>query len=89
MFYGMPDTAAASLAMLHAPVLGLFAGRDKWINADRVHEFETAMQKAGRSLTVQSFDADHGFANPSNPKYDAAATERANALAIAFLREHH
>ncbi len=88
MFYGMPDTAAASLAKLHAPVLGLFAGRDKWINADRVHEFEQAMSATHHSLTVQSFDADHGFANPSNPKYDAPAAHRAEALAIAFLREH-
>jgi carboxymethylenebutenolidase len=87
LYYGMPDTAAASLNALRAPVLGIFAGRDKWITADRVHEFESAMNRANRSLTVRSFDAEHAFANPSNPHYDAGAGAEAESLMLRFLRE--
>ncbi|HLG36361.1 MAG TPA: dienelactone hydrolase family protein [Bacteroidia bacterium] len=39
-------------------------------------------------MTVKSFNADHAFANPSNPKYEKEASEEAHRMAIKFLKEH-
>ena len=45
------------------------------------------MQKAGKKLVVYQYEANHGFANPSNPIYDKAATEDAYAKEVAFIKE--
>jgi carboxymethylenebutenolidase len=87
MYYGMPETDVAKLKKLNADVLGLFASRDEWITPKVVAAFQENMKAAGKNLTVQSYDADHAFANPSNPKHDKDATADANAKALAFLKE--
>jgi carboxymethylenebutenolidase len=63
--YGRLDKSAAELAPLSGPVLGNFATRDAWINADMVSGFEAAMAAAGKPLTVYWYEADHAFANPT------------------------
>jgi carboxymethylenebutenolidase len=35
---------------------------------------------------VKRYDADHGFANPSNPIYDKSATEDAYKNTLSFLK---
>ncbi|SHL71985.1 carboxymethylenebutenolidase [Chitinophaga jiangningensis] len=87
MYYGMPEKDVEKLKTLHAPVLGFFANKDKGINPQVVAEFKKNMAAAGKSLTVYTYDADHGFANPSNPIYDSNATREAYAHAIAFLKK--
>ncbi|RAJ83483.1 carboxymethylenebutenolidase [Chitinophaga dinghuensis] len=87
MYYGMPEKDIERLKTLNAPVLGLFASKDKGINPEVVKTFKENMQAAGKKLTVYSFDAEHGFANPSNPIYDSKATTEAYGYAIAFLRK--
>jgi carboxymethylenebutenolidase len=88
MYYGMPEKDKAKLSTLNADVLGIFASKDQWINAEVVSEFEKNMQAAGKNITIKSYDADHAFANPSNPVYDKAAAEEAHNLSIAFLKKH-
>ena len=44
------------------------------------------MKLANRKLTVKSYDADHAFANPSNPKYDRVAGDDAHKAALLFLK---
>jgi len=87
MYYGMPETDMAKLKSLHCEVLGLFATKDKWINPDVVKTFQDNMKKAGKKLTVKSYDADHAFANPSNPHYDGESTADANKMALEFINE--
>ncbi len=87
MYYGMPVKDVDQLKTLKTDVLGLFAGREKWIGPAVVKEFEENMAMAGKKLTVKSFDAEHAFANPSNPIYDAKAAEEAYSLAINYLKE--
>jgi carboxymethylenebutenolidase len=87
MYYGMPETDMTKLKSLHCEVLGLFASQDKWINADVVKTFQSNMTKAGKKLTVKTYNADHGFANPSNPKYDKESTVDANKMAYEFLMD--
>ncbi len=87
MFYGQPETNIDRLKKLNCDVLGLFAKKDEWINQKVVDEFKENMEKAGKKLTVYSYDADHAFANPSNPIYDKDATEDAYKKVDAFVRE--
>ncbi|MCH8274645.1 MAG: dienelactone hydrolase family protein [Armatimonadetes bacterium] len=88
VYYGMPETDAARLKSLRAPVLGIFAKRDGWINPQVVEQFGEAMKKAGKSLTVRSYDADHAFANPSNPNYDEENAGKAWKETLAFFKKH-
>ena len=87
MYYGMPETDLAKLKKLNANVLGLFASKDQWINDKVVKQFEQDMKTAGKELTVKTFDADHAFANPSNPKFNKEAAGEAHVMAIDFLKK--
>lgn len=88
MYYGMPEEDMKKLKGLNAPVLFVFAEKDQWINKDVVSKFEANMKTAGKKLTVKSYDADHAFANPSNPQYAKEFAEDAHKAAISFLNEH-
>jgi len=85
MFYGMPEKDMGRLKKLKTDVLGIFALQDKWITPEVVNTFEENMEKSEQSLKVMNFDADHAFANPSNPGYNKKAAEKAFKEAIAFL----
>ena len=88
MYYGSPETDLDRLRKLQAPVLGIFASKDEWIGPKVVSQFQLDMASAGKKLTVKSYEADHAFANPSNPKFDKGATADARAAQLAFFREH-
>jgi carboxymethylenebutenolidase len=88
MYYGMPELDVAKLKSLNGPVLGIFGKKDGWINPEKVKEFEAAMKKASKKLTVKMYDADHAFANPSNPKFDKVASADAHAAAVSFLKKY-
>ena len=81
MFYGMPEKDMDRLKTLKCDVLAIFAEQDKWISPSVAAEFETAMSKIDNKLVLKSYDADHGFANPSNPKFNEdAATDAYNNM---------
>jgi len=87
MYYGLPVEKANELAPLKADVLGIFAKQDGWINEDVVGKFEALSKATGKKLDVHWFEAAHAFANPSSPRYNEAAAQEANGLALAFLKE--
>ncbi|MDB5011123.1 MAG: dienelactone hydrolase family protein [Mucilaginibacter sp.] len=86
MYYGMPEKSIERLKTLNTDVLGNFANKDQWINTKVVAQFEADMKAAGKKLYVHQYDADHAFANPSNPSYDSEATKNAYAYTIAYLK---
>jgi carboxymethylenebutenolidase len=86
MYYGMPEQDINRLKSLHCDVLGNFANLDKWINPKVVAKFDSSMKVADKKLFLHQYDADHGFANPSNPIYNSEATKDAYANTIAFLK---
>ena len=45
------------------------------------------MKTAGESLTYKIFDAEHGFANPSNPNFDPTSTAEAYKMAMDYLKK--
>jgi len=87
VYYGMPDTEKDALAKLKAPVLMIHATKDQWINEKVVDEFQTKMKEAGKSLQVLHYDANHAFANPSNPVYDKKDADDAYGHVIAFYKK--
>ena len=86
MYYGMPEKDVEKLKTLNCDVLGLFAGKEQWISTAVVSQFEKDMTTAGKAIKVKSYDAEHAFANPSNPKFDKVASEDAYGLAITYLK---
>jgi carboxymethylenebutenolidase len=87
MYYGMPETDVEKLKPLKADVLGIFANREKWITPEVVNKFESSMKLAKKKLILKQYDAEHGFANPSNPIYNKEAAADAGKIAIAFIKE--
>ena len=87
MYYGAPEENIAKLNTINAPVLFIWPEQDKWINKEMVTKFENNMKVANKSLQVKVYDADHAFANPSNPKYSKAFAEDAFINASSFIKE--
>ncbi|KAA9339395.1 dienelactone hydrolase family protein [Hymenobacter busanensis] len=88
MYYCMPENDVARLKTLNSDVLGIFASQDKWSSPEVVAQFQKDMAAAKKPLTVKSYDADHAFANPSNPKYSPQFAAYAHAVSLAYLRKN-
>ena len=87
MYYGMPVKEESEIEKISTDVLGVFGSQDGGITPEVVNTFEQQMKEADKEITVKMYDAGHGFANPSNPKYDEEATEDAYQKTLAFLKE--
>jgi carboxymethylenebutenolidase len=88
MYYGMPELDVKKLRTLHGPVIEFFGSKDQFINQQKAVAFQKAAKATKKRLFEYTYTADHGFANPSNPKYDKAATASAHVKALAFLKEY-
>lgn len=86
IFYGMPEQDITRLRTLQCDVLGIFAKKDKWINGDVVIKFQENMKQAEKKLFIESYEADHAFANPSNPHFDIEAAFDAHQKVINFIK---
>ncbi|MGZ4036633.1 MAG: dienelactone hydrolase family protein, partial [Bacteroidia bacterium] len=88
MYYGMPEENVGRLKTLNAPVFFVGAYKDQWINPDLIAKFEENMKTAGKKIEVRSYEADHAFANPSNPGYSKVYAEDAFKYVKLFLKEN-
>ena len=88
VYYGRVNRPAEALTALAGPVLGHFATRDRFINKSMVDGFTKEMAAAGKPLEAHWYEADHGFANPTSARYDAADTKAAMARTLAFFAKH-
>jgi len=88
MYYGRPETNMDKLKSIQCDIIGFFGNLDQSPSPTMVNDFEKNMKEAGKNLSVNRYQAGHGFANPSNPSYNAAAKEDAYIKAIAFLKAH-
>ena len=87
MYYGQVDVNRSRLAVLDAPLLGLFAERDAVVPADAVGAFERLLRELGKNADVRLYpNVEHAFANPSGGSYDADAAADAWQATLAFLR---
>lgn len=86
MFYGMPENDVERLKKLNSDVLNIWPTKDQWINKEVMDKFKANMEAAGKKLTVHAYDADHAFANPSNPVYDEEAYKDSRAKTLAYFK---
>ncbi|SEQ97737.1 carboxymethylenebutenolidase [Solimonas aquatica] len=76
-------------ANIKAPVLGLYAGLDKYIKEDVVEQMRGLLAKGSSGSEVLIFPGvDHGFNADYRPTYDAIAAEYAAKLAREWLHDH-
>jgi carboxymethylenebutenolidase len=86
IYYGQPEDNIDRLKTLNCDVLNIWPIQDKWINKELTEKFEANMKAAGKNLTVKSYEADHAFANPSNPKYNKEFGADAYKHSLEFFR---
>lgn len=88
MYYGMPVEDVNVLKTLNCDVLNIWGTQDQWINKAMMDKFEANMKAAGKKLTIKPYDANHGFANPSNPmgNYNETAYKDAFKATTEFLK---
>ena len=89
-FYGGHPKVQPDLAKLQAPVLGIFAGKDGFLNAEFVRNFERQLTSLGKQHEIHVYpEADHAFFNDHRPEVyrpdDAADAWRRT---LAFFKRH-
>ncbi|MEO5674411.1 MAG: dienelactone hydrolase family protein [Chitinophagales bacterium] len=87
MYYGMPERDVNKLKSLNSDVLFIWAKKDQWINEKVKIDFIRDMGEAGKNITIKEYDADHAFANPSNPDFNSMATADAKKHTLVYLRK--
>jgi len=86
VFYGQVSNDEEKLRAVNAPILGLFGARDRGIKIETVRDFEAAMQRLRKPLTLEVYqDAGHAFADPARNNYKADVAEDAWQKTIDFL----
>jgi carboxymethylenebutenolidase len=90
VFYGIHPKVEPEFDNLRAPVLGIFAEKDKSVTPDAVRALEETMREHGKSIETHIYPGtDHAFFNDTRPEvYDAAAAADAWRRTIEFLRAH-
>lgn len=88
MYYGRPEMDPKALEKLKAPLLGIFGNLDTSIPPAVVKKFDEALTAAKKEHMFYAYQAEHAFANPSNPHYDEKNAAEAWEKARAFLAEH-
>jgi carboxymethylenebutenolidase len=88
MYYGRPETNMDKIKSIQCDIIGFFGNLDQSPSPTMVNDFEKNMKEAGKTLSVNRYEAGHGFANPSNPSYNVTATADEYTKAIAFLKAH-
>ena len=88
MYYGRPETNLDKLKTINCDVIGFFGTKDQGIKLEAVNAFEQNMKSVGKNISINKYEAGHGFANPSNPAFNKGATEDSYNKTIAFLKAH-
>jgi len=86
MYYGFPEKNPDRIKALRCDVLYIRGSKDAFIKAEDVDAFKTKVKVSGHDFTLDSFDAVHAFANPSNPNYDVKSATDAQNISLKFLR---
>lgn len=86
MYYGFPEKDSTKIAPLRTDVLYIWGSRDKFIKKDMVDDLASQVTGTGHKFEFHAYDAEHAFANPSNPKYNALAATDAEGIALKFIK---
>jgi len=77
--------SANNVASISSPILVIRAKIDSKSDIEETTRFIKAVKDSGKSIVEYTFDAKHGFANPSVKHYNAQATEAAWQKTTVFL----
>jgi carboxymethylenebutenolidase len=83
----MPEKDLEKLKKLYSDVLFVHATQDQWITNEVVSAFEANMKSAGKTVTVNRYNANHAFANPSGQRYDEANAKAARKAVKKYLKK--
>jgi carboxymethylenebutenolidase len=86
-FYGVPG--AQDYSKVTAPIQAHFSKTDGWAKPSIAEEIKATVEKAGGTMEVYVYDAEHAFMNASRPDvYSKADADLAWKRAIEFLKKH-
>jgi carboxymethylenebutenolidase len=90
VFYGGHPNVKPGLPNLEAPVLGIYAERDRSVTPQYVRELEQELKALGKSVEMHIYpNADHGFFNDQRPEvYNPEAAQDAWQRVLSFFGEH-
>ena len=86
MYYGQPEDDVERLKKLNCDVLNIWPTQDRWITKELMDKFQNNMTVAGKKLTVKSYEADHGFANPSTSSHKKDLSDDAYKHTLEFFK---
>lgn len=87
VFYGVHPNIKPALANLSAPVLGIYAEKDAFVNEGVVRALDAELTRLGKPHEFHTYPGvDHAFFNDTGKNYDHEAAEHAWTRAVEFLR---
>lgn len=89
-FYGIPNASRVDFtAAPYGPIEAHFAKVDAWATPEKAEAIVQAVNAAGGSATLHTYDGGHAFMRASDPAaYHAASAELAFARCTAFFAAH-
>ena len=90
VFYGGHPNVKPDLPNLHAPMLGIYAERDRSLTPQLVHQLEDQLRQLGKPVEIHIYPkTDHAFFNDTRPEvYNAEAATDAWRRTIGFFRKN-
>lgn len=88
-FYGVPDPSKVDYSKVTAPIQAHFAKRDAWAAPAKAEAVKAAMSRAGQSMELWVYDADHAFVNDT--RLDVYSPDNAKLAwdrMVAFFQAH-
>lgn len=89
-FYGVHPAIQPDVTKLRAPLLGVFAEKDAYVNAQVVGDLAAKLTKAKKTFEFKTYEGvNHAFMNETRPDvFDADAALDAWNRAVDFLQSH-
>lgn len=90
VFYGGHPNVKPDLPNLQAPVLGIFAERDRSVTPEVVHKLEQQLKELGKQIEVHIYPGtEHAFFNDDRPEvYNEKAAADAWLRVLEFFRKY-
>ena len=88
-FYGLPPAEKVDYAKVSAPILMHVGTKDDWVTPERAQAVKAQLDAAGKSLTLEIYEAGHAFVNDTRPDaYDEKSAKLAWQRSIDFLKKN-
>jgi len=86
--YGELITDKQTLIEIKTPILGHFARYDFFLTPNKITQFTSAIKKSGLKITVNMYEARHGFDKPTSSNFNETAHQLAKQRTNQFLEQY-